>query len=97
MERALPCRSLPCRALVIINEYSKPITKGIWRKSKPIITPYKLYLHLEYIFQKKMFLSNRPLHRIILNNVLDTDWYYNYSNIKLEYENIVSENILMII
>jgi hypothetical protein len=45
----LPLRALPCRALQLIGEYSKPITRGDWRtftritKDKYIIEIDKLY------------------------------------------------------
>jgi hypothetical protein len=41
---SLPSRVLPSRALQIISEYSKPMTRPDWRQSKPIITTYYLYL-----------------------------------------------------
>ena len=33
---------LPLRALSLISEYSKPITRPEWRRSIPIISPYDL-------------------------------------------------------
>lgn len=35
---------LPFRAVSLIREYSKPLTRPDWRQSKPIITTYRLYL-----------------------------------------------------
>ena len=43
--RALPSRALPSRTLLLISEYSKPMTRPDWRKSKPIITKYQLCLY----------------------------------------------------
>ena len=34
----LPCRALPCRALHLIREYSKPITRPDWRTFERSIT-----------------------------------------------------------
>ena len=42
---ALPSHALPSHALVLIREYSKPITRPDWRDSKPLITRYQLYLY----------------------------------------------------
>ena len=41
--RALPSRALPSRALLLISEYSKPLTRSDWRESIPIITTSCLY------------------------------------------------------
>jgi hypothetical protein len=46
MSYALPSRALPNRALYLISEYSKPMTRPDWRDSKPIITKYQLCLYL---------------------------------------------------
>jgi len=37
--------SLPSRVLLIISEYSKPMTRPDWRQSIPLINPRKLFLH----------------------------------------------------
>ena len=37
--------SLPSRVLLLISEYSKPMTRPDWRQSKPLINPYRLFLH----------------------------------------------------
>ena len=73
--RALPCRALPCRALDLIREYSRPLTRANWRKSKPIITTYKLYV---------IFKERRPsqMSDNVLNNIQCTDWYYAFKTIK---------------
>ena len=39
----LPKNLLPKNALLLIKEYSKPLTRADWRNSKPIVTTYKLY------------------------------------------------------
>jgi hypothetical protein len=76
--RSLPCRSLPCRALTLIRDYSRPMTRPDWRQSKPIITTYDLYLHVKYINPNDLFPPTELLHRVILHNILITDWYFNY-------------------
>ncbi len=78
--RSLPCRSLPCRALCLIHDYSRPKTKANWRKSKPIITTYKLY----HTFRRREMVS-RPIRILILNlleNIENTEWYYIYKTIR---------------
>ena len=87
MSYALPCPSLPCpslpyRALTLIREYSKPLTRPDWRKSKPIISSYQLYLHVKYIVYSLYLTPNKKLHNIILNNITNTEWYYAYVYIK---------------
>ena len=71
---------LPIRALQIIRDYSRPMTKPNWRKSKPIITTYRLYI---LIRQRRMFNAEYKLHYImVLNNIENTDWHYTYNFIK---------------
>ena len=65
--------ALPNRALLLINEYSKPLTRPDWRKSKPIVTTYRLYLHVK--------LSVSPLNRLQMCNIVGTYWYYAYTTI----------------
>ena len=53
--------SLPCRALSLIREYSKPLTHPEWRKSNPVISQYKLHSyvtnHIVKNFKLKEYLS----------------------------------------
>ena len=72
-------RVLPLRVLHIIKEYSRPLTKPDWRKSKPIITTYRLYLQI-LIYRFKYY----NLSCIILNNIQQTDWYDMYAFIKIK-------------
>lgn len=37
--------SLPSRVLLLISEYSNPMTRPDWRQSIPLINPRKLFLH----------------------------------------------------
>ena len=74
-------KMLPSRALVLIHDYSRPMTRSNWRKSKPIITTYRLYT---LIRQKRMLSAKFKLHHImILNNIENTDWFYVYNTIQL--------------
>jgi hypothetical protein len=70
---------LPNRALKIIQEYSKPITRSHWRQSKPIITTYKLYC----IFRRREMKGPIKVKNFrILENIENTDWYYTFTTIK---------------
>jgi hypothetical protein len=71
---ALPIRALPCRALTIIREYSKPLTRPDWRKSKPIVTTYRLYINVINNYSEICY--------YILSNIWLTDWYQLYTYIK---------------
>jgi hypothetical protein len=75
---ALSCRALPFRATKLISEYSKPMTKPDWRKSKPIITTFRLYIQVQYLLHIDFIPQHNLLHHIILCNIVDTDWYYLY-------------------
>ncbi len=66
--KLLPCQYvLPSRALLLIREYSRPLTNPDWRNSEPIITMFKLYL--------KISPATSELHYIILTNIKMTEWY----------------------
>ena len=62
---------LPSRALLLIHDYSRPMTRPNWRKSKPIITTYRLYTILQKCKRKY-----KPIYLLLFNNIQDTDWYY---------------------
>ena len=65
---------LPCRALSLIREYSKPLTRPDWRKSKPIVTTYRLYLAVINNYSEICY--------VILSNIWLTEWYQLYTYIK---------------
>jgi len=77
--RMLPS-SLPLRALSLIREYSKPLTRADWRQSKPIITSYGIYLHTRpLIFPTvPIKLTFYYLCKIIMRNIMQTEWYNLY-------------------
>ncbi len=69
--------ALPLRALSLIHEYSKPLTRPDWRNSKPIVTHYELYLHVKYTTN-----DYKKIKRIVLNNIHQTEWHKMYFYIK---------------
>ena len=71
---ALPSYALPIRAVSLIREYSKPMTRPDWRKSKPIVTTYRLYLAVINNYSEICY--------YILSNIWLTDWYQLYTYIK---------------
>lgn len=71
----LPHPMLPNRALLLIRDYSRPMTRPDWRKSKPIITTFKLYVIFK-LRRESVFVDN------VLNNIRRTDWYYKYNTIQ---------------
>uniref|UniRef100_A0A6C0JLC3 Uncharacterized protein n=1 Tax=viral metagenome TaxID=1070528 RepID=A0A6C0JLC3_9ZZZZ len=68
----LPSQVLPSNALRLISEYSKPLTRPNWRKSKPIINTYTLFLTV-YIRADKSL-----LHYLIYCNIRDREWFEQY-------------------
>jgi hypothetical protein len=74
--------SLPSRALQIIHDFSKPVTRPDWRNSKPIITTYKLYLFILKHDIDYADLSSPDIYRRILWQISDTDWYHAYGYIR---------------
>ena len=96
--------TLPSRALLLIHEYSRPVTRGNWRKSKPIITTYKLYLCVKYLLYNQHthnVIDRHHIHNTIIRNIGKTDWYSAYyyilCNGYIQYYlndyNIISMNI----
>ena len=65
MSYTLQSHALPNRALLLINEYSKPLTRPDWRKSKPLITTYLLYLY-------EITNANTQSH---INRFIHSQWY----------------------
>ena len=76
-------RALPSRALLLIREYSKPLTRPNWRKSKPIITTYSLFLKVKtFSYAKQEDSSLNRLYLCIAFNITNTDWCYVYTYIR---------------
>jgi hypothetical protein len=73
---------LPYRALSLIREYSKPLTRPDWRELKPIMTTYKIYLYTRpchiNLLRKIKF---KYLCKIIFLNIMQTNWHRLYVDI----------------
>jgi hypothetical protein len=82
MEKTITCSShvLPLRALSLIREYSKPFTRADWRNSIPVVSSYGIYLHTRpLIFQTvPIKLTFYYLCKIIMRNIMQTEWYSLY-------------------
>ena len=61
--RSLPLRQLPCRALQLIREYSKPITRGDWRTCSRI--------KMDTYVKDKDKLNNRRLYGLVHRNMYE--------------------------
>ena len=72
---------LPLRALSLISEYSKPMTKPNWRKSRPLTTPYQLY-------NNTLIRSGLLMYKLLMN-IIETDWY----NLHIREKFNITENI----
>ena len=75
-------RALPSRALILIREYSRPITRPDWRQSKPIITTYKLHFHVFKQLEVEKEKIKRRLLIAIQINIHKTEWYWTWKTIK---------------
>ena len=77
--RSLPTYTLPSRALALISEYSNPLTRPDWRKSKPIITIHMLYNELIHMYRVRAYVQNanviKRLIMMILINIENTEWF----------------------
>jgi hypothetical protein len=67
----------PPEILRIIREYSLPVTCPDWRKSKPIITTYQMFLLAE---QKNNYVTSN-LYERLFDHILETEWFYMYKTI----------------
>jgi hypothetical protein len=74
LTRALTGRALPIRAVHLISEYSKPLTRPNWRQSNPLTTAYQLY--------NNTLIRDGLLMARLLLNIIDTEWYYLCMKIK---------------
>lgn len=69
--------TLPSRALLLIHEYSKPLTRADWRKSKPLVTQFHIYL---FAISRNQKWSKLKYNTFIL--ISSTDWYRVFKFIK---------------
>lgn len=80
---------LPSKIIRLISEYSKPLTRPDWRKSKPIITTYKMY--------NMVFGDTRPIIFNLCMNIIETDWYYIYMTVHYSGLKHIHENDIRVI
>ena len=73
----LPSYTLPSRALLLINDYSQPLTRPDWRTIKKMTT-FDLYA---YSYRHLKILT--PLMEMLIDNIHHTNWYNIYMTIKL--------------
>ena len=90
MAQMLPYRELPYRALLLINEYSKPLTRPEWRNSKPIVTSFYLY---KMVQNTPTFLT--PLIYGLYMNLMQTQWYGLYVSVRFNGLNKICDNSIM--
>ena len=77
---------LPFHVVALIGEYSKPLTRPEWRKSKPIITTHMLYQELIHMYRVRAYVKNatviKRLLTMILINIENTEWFWMYDTIR---------------
>ena len=84
MTKSLRSHALPSRALLLIHDYSLPITRSDWRESIPIITTRCLYSHVSYLNNYNCNHYSPPKYVLdynLLCNILETDWYHRYKHV----------------
>jgi len=86
---SLTCCALPFRAVTLIREYSRPLTRPDWRFIQRLTT-FDLYSHVFCHLRQQT-----PLMTRIYYNILDTQWYKIYSVIKLFGIYVASEQYKM--
>ena len=74
---ALPFHALPSRAICLIREYSRPVTRPDWRQSNPIITTFQLY---QIVQNTHTFL--KPVIYNLYMNISQTGWFGLYACIR---------------
>jgi hypothetical protein len=74
---SLPFPSLPFRALRLISEYSKPLTRPDWRTCKRLIRIEEYIYTIRYGLRNK----NTKLLNLISNNMSNTDFYIAFDHI----------------
>ena len=80
---ALPSYALPSRALSLIHDYSRPMTRPDWRNSKPIISQYKLYDYLlKHPIDNTFTKSPDRLYQTTLYHIAETEWYFAFTYIR---------------
>ena len=70
----LPNLMLPNRALLLIRDYSRPMTRPDWRKSKTLVTQHHIYL---FAVLRNHKYPQLQFYTFI--NIIQTDWYYKFN------------------
>jgi hypothetical protein len=70
-------RLLPIRALNIINEYSKPLTKPDWRTFERIMTIENFMFNVQY----KFCVYHSPIYSLVVKNMYKSEFYITYQYI----------------
>ena len=60
---------LPINVLLLIHEYSKPLTRPDWRTIK-IMTQYRMFLDIQHNIYKKLLFYN------VYKSMETTEWFY---------------------
>ena len=68
---------LPFRVLLLIREYSKPLTRPDWRTCNCLISIEEYIYAIHY----KVYINNTPLFNLISNNIDESDFYKAYNHI----------------
>jgi len=72
----LPINALPCSALKLISEYSKPLTRGNWRTFERVITKDKYIIEIDKLYK---FKNTSRLYKLVHTNMhlnIDMCLYY---------------------
>jgi hypothetical protein len=96
---SLTC-ALPSRALLLIREYSQPLTRPDWRTLQKM-SSFDLYSYSDLKILTPLIMT--PLMELLYDNIHHTNWYNIYMTIKLSgiYKatikyNMTSQEILSI-
>lgn len=70
-------QAMPSRALQLIRDFSKPLTRPDWRSIRRI-SAFDIY---HYVYRSLLILT--PLMELIFYNMQHTNWYNMYCNLEL--------------
>jgi hypothetical protein len=77
----LPFLSLPFRALLIISEYSKPLTRPDWRTYSRLMTIEEYIYTIRYCINHNKYRINIKLLNLVFNNIAESEFYIAYNHI----------------
>ena len=86
---------LPCRALRLISEYSKPITRGDWRTFERAITTNVFIDEIDTLYN---FEKNRALFKLVHTNMhlnIDKCMYYMTQEELDDFINYKEDNVII--